>query len=110
MTALEGALLRDQGVLDVLAADTAPHRGAGVFIREAVEAFAEMGDEFTAEDVREALRDNPRVTAEMDRRPNLLPSVMRAAALQGLVRQVDWTTATRPEAHARALRVWKGQP
>lgn len=106
--AVTGDMLRDQGILAVVAADTAPHRRAAPAIREAVEAFAAAGERFTAEDVREALRDNEHAVREMRSRPNLLPAVMRDAARKAGARVVDWTEASRPEAHGRGLRVWQG--
>lgn len=105
---ITGLELRDAGVAATLAADAAPHRDAAPFIHEAVEAFASQPATFTADDVRDALRDNDTVVRALRDRPNLLPAVFSSAAKAGLIRVVGYTRATRPTRRASVIRVWQG--
>lgn len=101
-----GTDLRDQGVADVLAADTAPHRGYGQLCSVQIETLAATGVVFTAEDVRAAV-----TAADPDAQPhspNVLPACMAGAARAGLIRTVGYTAATRQSRHASVIRTWTG--
>lgn len=103
-----GAQLRDEAIADVLAADTAPHRGAGAFIQEVIDELAKSGREFTAEDVRDMLSENTVVTRRLQERPNVLPANILSASRAGRIAATGYTTATRPSRHASVLRTWRG--
>lgn len=104
-----GMDLRDQGTAAVIAADTAPHRGAGDFIRSVIQDFAALSIEFTADDIRDALRDNDTVTRELYHRPNLLPAHLGSAAHRGLIEAVGLYRPTRASRRASRNLVWKGK-
>ena len=101
--------LRNQGMEAVIAADTAPHRGAGEYIRAAIRDFADLGQPFTADDVREVLRDNPTVVRELYARPNLLPAHLGSAAHLGIIEAVGLYRPTRVSRRASRNLVWKGK-
>lgn len=103
-----GTELRDQGVANALAADTAPQRGAAPYIREAIAALAGMDAGFTAEDVRDLLSDNETVLRVLRDRPNALSATILGAARSGLIECVGYTLARRPARRASVLRIWKG--
>lgn len=105
---ITGLDLRNAGIAATLAADTAPHRDAAPFIRQAVEDLASTHREFTAEDVRARIAGNEHVAQEIADRPNLLPAVFSGAANAGLIRAVGYTRATRRSRHASVMRVWQG--
>jgi hypothetical protein len=67
-----------------------------------VRELAATGREFTAETVRE------RTGHPLASHPNALGALLGAAARRGEIVAVGFVQATRPEAHARILRVWKG--
>lgn len=106
MTTTTGPDLRDAGVADVLAADTAAHRGYAELVEHAIAVLALHRETFTAEDARELLeRTFPDARAHSD---NVLPAVFAGARARGLIRPVGYTQAQRPSAHARVIRVWQG--
>ncbi|RCK68310.1 hypothetical protein DT076_16825 [Desertihabitans brevis] len=102
---MTGQQLKEQGISDVQAADTAPHRGHRQQIETVALALAKGGVDFTAEDVRRVL-----VLAGVGEphSPNLLPSVFGSLASQRLIEPAGWTRATRRSRHAATLRVWRG--
>lgn len=109
LTSLNVALKRrDEGMEAVTAADVAVHRGAGVFIRAVIQEYADSGLEFTAEDVREALKDNDVVVRELASKPNLLPAHVGGASKEGLIVSVGMCMSTRVSRHANRILVWKG--
>lgn len=103
-----GIDLKNQGVAATIAADTAANRLASPIIRDSIEAFAAQGQEFTADDVREALAGNSDVVRALHDRPNLLPAVFSGAAKSGRIEAVGYTRATRSSRHASVLRIWQG--
>lgn len=104
-----GIELRGQGAEAVIAADVAVHRGAGVFIRSVIQEYADSGVEFTAEDVREALKDNTIVVRELSSKPNLLPALMGNASKGGLIRCVGMCRSSRASRRASRNLVWVGR-
>ena len=98
-----GQQLKEQGQADVIAADMAIHRMAGVHIRAAIDALADKGKEFTAEDVRKELPKEFRAHSD-----NLLPAYIGGAAHAGRIKAVGWDTCTRPERRGGPMRKWIG--
>lgn len=103
-----GMELRDQGVAAVLAADAAPHRGAAPFIREALDAFIESGQPFSADDIREVLADNIIVRRELANRPNLMPAMFATTAKAGRIEAVGLCRPSRSSRRSGRNLVWKG--
>lgn len=102
-----GAALRDQGIADVLAADTSPIRGYGDLCTEAIHYLANIGEPFDAEHVRTLVKvTHP--DAPEPHSPNVLPGRMQAAAKRGVIRAVGYTQARRPSRHASVMRIWQG--
>ena len=100
-----GPVLRDQGVADVLAADTAAHRNFAELVREAVDALGSSGDLLDAETVRAWIE-----ATYPDARPhhhNVIPGAFKALAEKGRLVPVGWREASRPCARGRVLRVWR---
>lgn len=99
-----GELLRDQGIGDVLAADTAPHRGYAELVHEAVHAFVKDGATYTADDIRGWIeRHHP------GREPhhfNVLGAAIRTAS-KGLALPAGFVESTRPERHGAVIRMWR---
>lgn len=92
-----GAVRRDLGMSRVEAAtDDAWQDQADA----AIASLARTGRRFTAEDVRDLAGEPPRI--------NSLGPRFMAAVRQGSIKQVDFTRAKRPSAHARALAVYTG--
>ena len=95
--------LRDQGITDTLAADTAPHRCYAQLIREAVTAM--RGQDVTSDTIRAWIE-----THHPDARPhhpNVIPGAMHMLARAGRLRRTnEWRESTRTEARGRILRVW----
>lgn len=111
LTALNVALKRrGEGMEAVTAADVAVHRGAGVFIRAVIQEYADSGIEFTAEDVREALKDNYIAVREIAEKPNLLPAHMGTASKDGLIVCVGMCRSSRLSRRAGRNLVWVGKP
>jgi hypothetical protein len=67
-----------------------------------VRELAATGVEFTAETVRE------RIGHPLASHPNALGALLGSAARRGEIVAVGFVQATRPEAHARILRSWRG--
>lgn len=103
-----GIELRDAGTEAVIAADVAAHRGAGKFIEQVIREYADLGVKFTADDVREALRDNPTVVRELASKPNLLPAYIGSASRARLIRPVDTCRPERASRRANRNLVWVG--
>lgn len=59
-----------------------------------------VGADFTAESVRERMEYDPP-------EKNLWGAVFKAAAREGWIRRVGYTTALRPDAHGRVLSIWR---
>ena len=100
-----GPALRDSGVADVLAADCSVTRDYARLVRQAVDTFAGMDVDITAETIRgwiEATYPGARPHS-----PNVISGAMKALAEAGRLVQVGWREASRPEARARVLRVWR---
>jgi len=68
--------------------------------QERLDVLIERGTDFTAEDVTDVVGVAPS--------PNAIGSLFRSA--KGRMEAAGFTTATRAEAHGRALRVWRGKP
>lgn len=103
-----GIELRDEGIANVIAADVAPHKMAGKFIKATIAEYAASGREFTADDVREGLKDNPTVVRELAAKPNLLPAHMGAASQTGLIHAVGMYRPSRASRRASRNLVWIG--
>lgn len=103
-----GMSLRDAGTEAVIAADVAVHKGAGDYIKNTIEEFARTGREFTAEDIRAALSDNPKVVEALALKPNLLPACMGSAAHLGVIISVGMRKPTRASRRASRNLVWIG--
>lgn len=103
-----GIDLRDTGMEAVIASDLAAHRDAGHFIRNTIREYAERGVEFTADDIREALKDNMTVVRELNAKPNLLPAHMGIASQARLIRAVGMYRPSRASRRASRNLVWIG--
>ncbi|MDO5535357.1 MAG: hypothetical protein Q4F65_11990 [Propionibacteriaceae bacterium] len=100
-----GAALRDSGVADVLAADTAVHRDFAPLIREAVEVVGADGAHFTSDDIRAWLE-----LTYPDRRPhhaNVYGGTLQRLADARRLVPVGYRPSTRPGARHRIVRVWR---
>lgn len=78
------------------------HTGWRLLVDRVISDLAAAGREFTAEDVRE------RSGHPLGSHDNALGAAMAAAARAGIIETVGYEQATRPEAHGRILRVWRG--
>jgi len=98
-------LLDDEGQVRADLGANAARNGVHSWWRIAAEAtiadLAASGEEFTAEDVRDRV-------GTMVGRESALAAAFRVASRAGLITAVGWRTARRPEAHQRALRIWRG--
>lgn len=103
-----GQQLRDKGVADVIAADMAPYRNAGPFIKAAISRLADKRWAFTASDVRKELEEHPAVIQRLNDSPNLLPAYFSAAASAGQIRVVGYTKSTRRARHSGRIAMWVG--
>ena len=101
-----GIDLKLQGTDQIIESDRQRDK-AGEHIAEAIQTLIATGRDFTAEDVRDQLRDKPAVLAVMRAWPNLLPAHMRIAATQGLVRATGFRTASRASRRGSVIRVWR---
>ncbi|KNX38067.1 hypothetical protein [Luteipulveratus halotolerans] len=104
-----GQELRDEGTAAVIAADVAPHRGYGDHVRAALDALANGGMTFTAEDVRE-LADKLAPADVEPHSPNLIPAVMGGWASAGRIHAVRMTKTTRASRRYSRNLVWLGGP
>ena len=102
---MTGRQLRDAGIADVLAADASITRDYARLISEAVDRWAGSPATFTSEDVRaviEALHPGAEPHS-----PCVMGGAIKSLAAEGRLVQVGWREASRPEARARPLRVWR---
>jgi hypothetical protein len=90
---------RDQGRRAV---ELNTHPGWKAHAERVVAELATSGVEFTAETVRE------RTGHPLASHHNAFGAVLAAAARAGTIVPAGFATATRPEAHGRILRVWRG--
>ena len=104
---IPGIDLRDAGVAAVIAADTAAHRSATPFIQEALDAFIEAGQPFSADDIREALAENAHVRRELANRPNLMPALIANAAKAGRIEAVGYCRPSRSSRRSGRNLVWR---
>lgn len=100
-----GPALRDAGVADVLAADCSVTRDYASLVREAVDVYAGTDQDVTAETIRDWIEAT--YPGAQPHHPNVIPGAMKALAESGRLVQVGWREASRPEARARVLRVWR---
>ena len=98
-----GQQLRDQGHADVLAADSAVHRGYGDHLREAVQTLAHIGDVFSTDDARDLIPDGME-----PHHCNVVGAVFRELALAEVIWPVGYVESRRPNARGRAVRLWVG--
>ncbi len=101
-----GVDLKNLGSDLVIASDEA-RANAGEHIRATIEHLAGLGQAFTAEDVREELRDTPYVVLALKERPNLLPAHFVAAKRRGDIVPVGFTSPSRASRHGSVIRVWR---
>lgn len=100
-----GAQLRDHGIEAAERDRTLVAQAVDVAIRHAAHA---KPDGFTAEDVRGRLG---RYVRDLDDVGKVIGGRIRAAATSGLIHTTGETiTATRPDAHARRMLVWRLKP
>lgn len=98
--------LREAGIDNVLAADTAINRNYAGYVREAVDEIAgRFHRTITADDVRSWIEANH--PGAEPHHPNVLPGAMQRLAAAGRLIPDGWMTSTRPEARGRVLRVWR---
>lgn len=102
-----GIDLKHQGIAAVIAADTAAHRSAAPYLREALDAFIESGQAFSADDIREALADNIAVRRELANRPNLMPALIANAAKAGRIEAVGYCRPSRSSRRSGRNLVWR---
>lgn len=95
----EGRRRRDRGMRD---AEAATWTGWRLVAERWLRHLAATGDPFTAEDLRE-LAGDPLGSSD-----NSMGALIAAAARRGEIVPVGFVQATRPEAHARVIRQWKG--
>lgn len=83
-----GLDLRHEGQAAVVAADVAPHRGYGEYVRDALDLFIGWREEFDADDIRVragllALNDG---RADIEpHSPNLLPAILGGYVASGRI-------------------------
>lgn len=71
----------------------------------AVLMCADLGEQFTADDVWGRIPDECRT-----KEPRALGAVMRLLVEQGVIESTGgWRESSRPQAHARPMRVWRGR-
>lgn len=103
---MTGQQLREQGISDVLAADTAPHRGYADLVREAIDTLIKSGEPFDAEDVRHLVSE--RYPTAVAHSPNVLPAVFGAMASAKRITAVGMRKPTRRSRHYSRNLVWVG--
>lgn len=97
----EAARRRDHGRDAALHAS---HPYWRVYAEDALERLAHRGTPFTADDLhREAGGQLGEATNAA------IGGLFAQAAKRGLITQCGYTTSTRPEAHGRVLRQWRGR-
>lgn len=83
-------------------ARTAAWPGWKIAVERAITKLAASGREFTSDDVRR-LAGEPLGTS-----PHALGGLIAAAAQRGEIIAVGFRQSTRPAAHARPIRIWRG--
>lgn len=101
-----GIDLKLQGTDQIIESDRQRDH-AGEYIADAIQTLIATGRDFTAEDVREQLRDKPAVLAVMAERPNLLSAHFAGASRSGDIRPVGFTIPARASRHGSVIRVWR---
>ena len=101
-----GAELKQLGA-DLIVESDRQRDNAGEYIADAIQALIAKGRDFTAEDVRDQLRDKPAVLAVMAERPNLLSAHFAGASRSGDIRPVGFTIPARASRHGSVIRVWR---
>ena len=101
-----GAELKQLGA-DLIIESDRQRDNAGEYIAEAIQTLIAKGRDFTAEDVRDQLRDKPAVLAVMAERPNLLSAHFAGASRSGDIRPVGFTIPVRASRHGSVIRVWR---
>ena len=94
----DGAALADEGMN--LAENAVDLRWRAI-AQKTIEDLAATGGEFDAETVRDLI-GGPTGS------PSAIGALFRRAAREGLITHAGWRTASRPEAHCRPLRTWRG--
>lgn len=94
---MNGTELRDLGVAAV---DRNTDSTWKLNADDTIRAMSLSGYEFTAEDIREFAGDPPT--------PNAMGARFLAASRSGLIKKIGYRNARRPDAHARALAVYRG--
>lgn len=94
---MTGTELRDNGIalVDQATPDQWKNEADSLIV-----SMARSGAEFTAEDVRAWVGDPPK--------PNAIGARFMAALRSGIIERAGWKHASRREAHARALAVYRG--
>ena len=92
---------------DLIVESDRQRENAGEYIADAIQALINTGRDFTAEDVRDQLRDKPAVLAVMAERPNLLSAHFAGASRSGDIRPVGFTIPARASRHGSVIRVWR---
>ena len=100
-----GSALRDSGVTDVLAADASITRDYARLVAEAVDVYAGTDQDVTAETIRAWI--DATYPGAQPHSPNVISGAMQRLASSGRLVPVGWREASRPEARARVLRVWR---
>lgn len=95
-----GALLRDEGAADALAAASVPARR---LLDEALDRLIARGGEFCADDLHDLVN--------VDQLPlsgghNVVGATFLRAAKAGRIRKVGYRPSTRPSSHGRVVAVW----
>lgn len=105
-TSPTGDDLRDEGQ-HIVEVNDSVDANAGRIIRATLRRFIQTGRPFSADEVREELEGNERVTRAMFKRPNLLPAIIGGASRQGLIEPIGIVKPTRPSRHANRNLVWR---
>lgn len=82
-------------------ADHAGHPWVRVQLQHHLDELIASGQPFTADTLRERAGDPIGD-------PNLIGALILAASRAGRIERVGYRESTRPEAHARVLRLWRG--
>ena len=93
----EGRRRRDEGVK---VAAAAAHTGWKLYAERLLQELIAEGGTFTSDDLR-ARTGEPLGTS-----PTIFGALIQGAVKRGEIVQVGWATSTRPEAHARPVRIW----
>ena len=93
----EGRRRRDEGVR---VAAAAAHTGWKLYAERLLSELIAEGGEFTSDDLR------ARTGEPLGTNPSVFGALIQGAVKRGEIVQVGWATSTRPQAHARPVRVW----